>query len=145
MSEIVRISVSLEGELLEQFDRYHQEGRFPTRSEAVRHVLRETLTNHTFEEDAGDAAGTLTLVYDHHKTHLAERLLDLQHRHTDVVVATTHVHLDHDTCLEVIILRGEADGLQKIAAELRGVKGVLKAQFVLARTFPNKQAAHGRH
>jgi CopG family nickel-responsive transcriptional regulator len=126
----------LEGELLEQFDRYCQEGRFPNRSEAIRHLLRETLTSHAFAADAADAAATLTLVYDHDKTHLAERLLDLQHRHTELVVATTHVHLDHDTCLEVNILRGRAGGLQKIASELRGVKGVLKGQLVLARSIP---------
>jgi CopG family nickel-responsive transcriptional regulator len=107
----VCFSVSLERELLEQFDRYCQEGRFPNRSEAIRHLLRETLTNLAFEADAADAAASLTLVYDHHKTQLAERLLDLQHRHTELVVATTHVHLDHDTRLEVIILRGPAGGL----------------------------------
>jgi len=136
VSELVRFSVSLEGDLLEQFDRYCQEGKFPNRSEAIRHLLRETLTSHAFEADAADAAATLTLVYDHHKSHLAERLLDLQHRHTDLVVATTHVHLDHDTCLEVIFLRGRAGRLQKIASELRGVKGVLQGQLVLARTTP---------
>ena len=134
MSDLVRFSVSLEGDLLEQFDRYCQEGRFPTRSEAIRHLLRETLTSHAFESDAEDAAATLTLVYDHHRTRLAERLLELQHRHTPMVVSTMHVHLDHDNCLEVIVLRGRAGALQQVADELRGIKGVFKGQLVLART-----------
>jgi CopG family transcriptional regulator, nickel-responsive regulator len=134
VSDLVRFSVSLESDLLEQFDRYCKEGRFATRSEAVRQLLRDTLTTHAWESDARDAAATLTLVYDHHKTHLAEKLMDLQHRHTNLVVSTMHIHLDHDHCLEVIVLRGRAGSLQKIAAELRGMKGIHKGQLVLAAT-----------
>jgi CopG family nickel-responsive transcriptional regulator len=134
MSELVRFSVSLESDLLEQFDRYCAEGRFPTRSEAIRRLLRETLTNHAWEHDTADAAATLTLVYDHHRSQLTEKLVDLQHRHTHLVVSTMHIHLDHDNCLEVIVLRGRASALQRVAAELRGIKGLQKAQLVLART-----------
>ena len=134
MSNLVRFSVSLEAELLEQFDRYCREGRFATRSEAVRQLLRDTLTSHSWAADAEDAAATLTLVYDHHKTHLAEKLLELQHRHNERVVSTMHVHLDHDHCLEVIVLRGRATALQEMAAELRGLKGIRKGQLVLAST-----------
>jgi CopG family nickel-responsive transcriptional regulator len=134
VSDLVRFSVSLEADLLEQFDRYCREGRFATRSEAVRQLLRETLTSHSWAADAEDAAATLTLVYDHHKTHLAEKLLELQHRHNDRVVSTLHVHLDHDHCLEVIVLRGRATALQEMAAELRGLKGIRKGQLVLAST-----------
>src|SRR5262249_50750836 len=138
VSDVVRFSVSLEADLLEQFDRYCQEGRFATRSEAIRQLLRETLTAHAWESDAQEAAATLTLVYDHHRTHLAEKLMDLQHRNTHVVVSTMHIHLDHDLCLEVIVLRGRAGDLQKIAGELRGLKGIHKGQLVLATT-------EGRH
>jgi CopG family nickel-responsive transcriptional regulator len=126
--------VSLEPDLLEQFDRYCKEGRFATRSEAVRQLVREALTAHAWESDAEDAAATLTIVYDHHRTHLAERLLELQHRHPDMVVSTMHVHLDHDNCLEVIVLRGRAGALQQMASELRGLKGIHKGQLVLAKT-----------
>jgi CopG family nickel-responsive transcriptional regulator len=136
VSNLVRFSVSLEADLLGQFDRYCQEGRFATRSEAIRQLLRETLTNHAWASDAADVAGTLTLVYDHHRTHLAERLIHLQHDHTDLVVSTMHVHLDHDNCLEVIVLRGRATALQEIASELRGLKGIHKGQLVLASTSP---------
>jgi CopG family nickel-responsive transcriptional regulator len=73
-------------------------------------------------------------VYDHHRTHLADRLLELQHQHTDMVVSTMHVHLDHNNCLEVIVLRGRAGALQKVASELRGLKGIHKGQLVLAKT-----------
>src|SRR5262249_33881784 len=126
----------LEADLLEEFDRYSLEGKFPTRSEAIRHVLREALNQHAWLEDAQDAAATLTLVYDHHRTRLSEKLLDLQHRHANLVVSTMHVHLDHDTCLEVIVLRGRAAALQEMALELRGLKGIHKGQLVLAAASP---------
>src|SRR5271154_3179441 len=127
---MARFTVSLAGDLLEEFDRYCAEGRFATRSEAIRQVLRETLNQHAWISDAQDAAATLTLVYDHHRTRLSERLLDLQHKHADMVVSTMHVHLDHDTCLEVIVLRGRAGALQEMAFELRGLKGIYKGQLV---------------
>jgi CopG family nickel-responsive transcriptional regulator len=134
----VRFSVSLEPELLAQFDRFCAAQKYATRSEAVRQLLRETLTDHEWSADAEDAAATLTIVYDHHKTSLMEKLLDLQHRHAELVVSTMHVHLDHDHCLEVIVLRGRAGKLQAMAAELKGLKGIHQGQLVLART-----AMHG--
>jgi CopG family nickel-responsive transcriptional regulator len=136
VSNIVRFSVSLEDDLLEEFDRYCREGRFATRSEAVRQLLRERLTDRAWEADADDAAATLTLVYDHHRRNLTDRLVQLQHDHAGLVVATTHVHLDHDTCLEVIILRGRARALEQVARDLRGLKGIYKAQLVLASSVP---------
>jgi CopG family nickel-responsive transcriptional regulator len=132
MSEIVRFSVSLEGELLEQFDRYCSEQQFATRSEAVRQLIREKLTTHAWQQDSQDAAGTLTLVYDHHRPQLRDRLIKLQHDHNDLVVSTLHAHLTHDLCLEVIVLRGASSRLQQIAAQLRGLKGIYKGQLVMA-------------
>lgn len=137
MSDLVRFSVSLESDLLEQFDRYCTEQKFATRSEAVRQLLRETLTTHEWTAGAEDAAATLTIVYDHHRTSLMEKLLELQHRHAELVVSTMHVHLDHDHCLEVIVLRGHAPNLQQMAAELKGLKGIHQGQLVLARTSPH--------
>src|SRR5437660_973441 len=84
---------ALERDLVERFDDYCQEQRYATRSEAVRQLLRETLTSHAWSADAEDAAATLTIVYDHHRTSLMERLLELQHRHAEMVVSTMHVHL----------------------------------------------------
>jgi CopG family nickel-responsive transcriptional regulator len=136
VSNIVRFSVSLEGDLLEEFDRYCREGQYATRSEAIRQLLRERLTDQAWQADADDAAATLTLVYDHHRRNLTDRLVQLQHDHAGLVVATTHVHLDHDTCLEVIILRGRAGALEQVARDLRGLKGIYKAQLVLASSVP---------
>ncbi|MEN6494955.1 MAG: nickel-responsive transcriptional regulator NikR [Thermoguttaceae bacterium] len=132
MSGIVRFSVSVEGELLEKFDRFCQEEEFATRSEAVRQLIRETLTRRAWATDTREVAGTLTLVYDHHRSQLRDRLMELQHDNTDLVVSTIHTHLSHDVCLEVIVLRGPASRLQKLASQLRGMKGVYKGELVMA-------------
>jgi CopG family nickel-responsive transcriptional regulator len=132
MSSIVRFSVSLEDELLEEFDRYCKEERFATRSEAIRQLLRDTLTKRAWNEESADAAGTLTLVYDHHRPQLRDHLMKLQHDHNELIVSTLHAHLTHDLCLEVIVLRGPADQLRKIAAQLRGLKGIFKGELVAA-------------
>jgi CopG family nickel-responsive transcriptional regulator len=132
MSDIVRFSVSLEDDLLAQFDRFCREQQFATRSEAVRQLIREKLTAHAWQGDSRDAAGTLTLVYDHHRPQLRDHLVQLQHDHHDLVVSVLHAHLTHDLCLEVIVLRGPAAELEKIAARLRGLKGIYKGELVMA-------------
>jgi CopG family nickel-responsive transcriptional regulator len=134
MAELVRFSVSLEADLLDEFDRYCKENRFATRSEAIRQLFREALTAHAWDTDTREAAATLTLVYDHHRTQLSDRLLEIQHQHTDAVIASSHVHLDHDHCMEVIFLRGRARALREIAAQLRGLKGIRKGELVVAST-----------
>jgi CopG family nickel-responsive transcriptional regulator len=132
MPGVVRFSVSLEDDLLEQFDRYCKDEHFATRSEAIRQLLRERLTQNAWQTDCRDAAGTLTLVYDHHRPQLRDHLTALQHDNTDLVISTLHAHLTHDLCLEVIALRGPAKRLQKIAAKLRGLKGIFKGELVMA-------------
>ncbi|MBU4270761.1 MAG: nickel-responsive transcriptional regulator NikR [Planctomycetes bacterium] len=132
MSQIIRFSVSLEDDLLEQFDRYCKQERFATRSEAIRQLLRDTLTKQAWAEESHDAAGTLTLVYDHHRPQLRDHLMDIQHQNTDLIVSTLHAHLTHDLCLEVIVLRGPSSRLQQIASRLRGLKGIFKGELVIA-------------
>ena len=132
MTTVARMSVSLEADLVEQFNRYCEEGRFATRSAAVGQLVREALAARDSQADEAEAAATLTLVYDHHKARLTERLLSMQHRHPNMVAATLHVHLDHDNCLEVIVLRGRSGELREMAARLRGLKGVHTGQLVLA-------------
>ena len=132
MSKIVRFTISIEDDLLDEFDAYCEQEQLATRSEAVRQLIRERLTNLAWAKGTHEAAGTLTLVYDHHRAQLAERLTKLQHDNTDLIVATTHIHLTHDLCLEVIILRGPAKRLQKIASQLKGFKGIHKGELVMA-------------
>ncbi len=147
MSDLVRFSVSLESDLLGRFDQFCEAGKFATRSEAVRQLIRERLTAQAVEADAADVAASLTLVYDHHKTRLTDRMLDVQHDHARWVVSSMHVHLTHDLCMEVIVLRGPAGELQTLAAELSGMKGVHQAQLVVIRADETGRAApdHGGH
>ncbi|MBN2577973.1 MAG: nickel-responsive transcriptional regulator NikR [Pirellulales bacterium] len=145
MSSIVRFSVSLEDDLLVRFDRYCAEEQFATRSEAIRQLLRDRLTTEAWHSDSRDAAGTLTLVYDHHHPQLRKRLTAVQHEHTDLVVATMHAHLTHDLCLEVIVLRGPAGRLREIASQLRGLKGIFKGELVMASAeLPAEKHHHHR-
>ncbi|MDB5313323.1 MAG: nickel-responsive transcriptional regulator NikR [Gemmataceae bacterium] len=139
MSELVRFSVSLEKDLLDAFDQFCEAGRFATRSEAIRQLLREKLTSAAWATDAANVAASLTLVYDHHRTRLTDKMLDLQHAHADRVVSSMHVHLDNDLCLEVIVLRGPAADLQHLASELSGLKGIHQAQLVIARAIADGQ------
>jgi CopG family nickel-responsive transcriptional regulator len=132
VSEIVRFSVSVEEDLLEQFERYCKQQQFATRSEAVRQLIREKLTEQAWESESREVAGTLTLVYDHHRPKLRDRLVEVQHDHTELVVSTLHAHLTHDLCLEVIVLRGPAGKLRQLASQLQGLKGIYKGELVMA-------------
>jgi len=132
VSRIVRFSISLEQELLKKFQRFCREERFATRSEAIRQLIHDSLARRAWVEDAEDVAGTLTLVYDHHRSQLRDQLMKLQHDHTQLIVSTLHAHLTAHLCLEVIVLRGPAKQLREIAARLRGLKGVHKGELVIA-------------
>ena len=132
MSDIVRFSVSIEGDLLGLFDKYCQQEQFATRSEAVRQLIRDTLMRREWESGVHEVAGSLTLIYDHHRSQLRDQLIELQHDHTDLIVSTLHAHLTHDVCMEVIVLRGPAAKLQQIASRLKGLKGIHKGELVMA-------------
>ena len=132
MTNVARFTVSLEEDLLQRFDAYCEQEQFATRSEAVRQLIHERLITRTWQSGTETVAGTLTLVYDHHRADLGKRLTKLQHDNTDLIVSTTHVHLSHDLCLEVIILRGAAKRLQTIASQLKGLKGIFKGELVVA-------------
>ena len=133
MSDIMRFSVSVEGDLLELFDKYRQQEQFATRSEAVRQLIRDMLTRRAWESGVHEVAGSLTLIYDHHRSQLRDQLVQLQHDNTDLIVSTLHAHLSHDICMEVIVLRGPAGKLQQIASRLKGLKGIYKGELVMAR------------
>jgi|DewCreStandDraft_2_1066082.scaffolds.fasta_scaffold06620_3 CopG family nickel-responsive transcriptional regulator len=134
MSELARFSVSLEADLLRAFDQYVRAGAFATRSEAIRQLLLDSLTRKSFATDQAPVLATLTLVYEHHRPHLVERLLTLQHEHCEQVIASLHVHMDEDRCLEVLVLRGRGRDLVRLAESLRGLKGVHRGELTLAET-----------
>ena len=140
MSDIMRFSVSVESDLMELFDKYCQQEQFATRSEAVRQLIRDMLTRRAWESGDQEVAGSLTLIYDHHRSQLRDQLVQLQHDNTDLIVSTLHAHLTHDVCMEVIVLRGPAGKLQQIASRLKGLKGIYKGELVMASAQAGRQA-----
>ncbi len=132
MSQIVRFSVSLEDDLLEQFDRHCREQHFATRSEAVRQLVRDTLTAHAWESDCARRGGHADPGLRPSPAAAPRPSDPAPARPHDLVVSTLHAHLTHDLCLEVIVLRGPAARLQHIASQLRGLKGIRKGELVMA-------------
>ena len=133
---MVRFSVAIGGELLRKFDQYRELHRHPNRSEAVRGLMRDALLEEVITNEESEAMGVVTLIYDHHASRISRRLTDLQHQHLDQVVTTTHVHLDHHRCLEVILLRGPTRQIRDLADDLIGTKGVETGRLVLASAQP---------
>jgi len=121
---VVRFTVSVPQTLAKQLDRMTREKGYDNRSLAVADMIRDQLVEHHQNYGNRDIAGTITLVYDHHKQHVQAALTDIQHDHHDVIISTLHVHLDHDNCLEVLAVRGKAETIKKIADELIAAKGV---------------------
>ena len=115
---VTRFSISLAPSLLKQLDQMSAEKGYDNRSLAVADMIRNHLVEHRQKTGTADIAGTITLVYDHHKPHLQATLTDIQHDHHDVILSTVHVHLDHHNCLEVLLVRGQAGVIRKIADEL---------------------------
>jgi CopG family nickel-responsive transcriptional regulator len=141
--ELVRFSIAIGGELLRRFDDYRAEHRYPNRSEAVRGLMRAALVEEVVAHDDSPTLGVVTLIYDHHAGQVSERLTELQHEHLDRVVTTTHVHLDANRCLEVVLVRGPARVVRALADALIGTKGVETGRVVLAAADPlNGRAGH---
>ncbi len=122
--ETIRFSVSLPRPLLDELDRRVVGKGYASRSELVRDLIRERLVEETWEKGNEEVAGVLTIVYDHHQRELTQHILDIQHHQYIHVVATTHVHLDHDNCLETIIIRGQPAEIERLSLEIGGLKGV---------------------
>jgi len=126
--------VSMEGRLASLFYRMIRRRGYPSRSEAVRDMVRRELVRQEWENPDAEAVGTVTLVYDHHVRDLSERLTEMQHRQHHLVTSTTHVHLTHDHCLEVIVVRGRARDVQVLADKLIATRGVLHGELVATAT-----------
>ncbi|HEX2877649.1 MAG TPA: nickel-responsive transcriptional regulator NikR [Polyangiaceae bacterium] len=120
---LVRFGVAMESSLLEQFDQL-VETRGGTRSEAFRDLARAAIVKHQVRRGV-EAVATLTLIYDHHVRDLSERLTELQHDLGEKIRSTLHIHLDHDHCLEIIVMHGRSDELQAVADRILALKGVL--------------------
>ena len=131
MSELARFGVSLEEPLLQDFDRLIGEKGYPSRSEALRDLIRGFLVQADWSKLSGEQVATLTLVYNHEYREITDRLTDMQHDSHGLVVCATHVHLTAHTCLEVIVLRGAAGEIARIADKLLATRGVQHGKLTM--------------
>ena len=131
MSQLARIGVAIDGDLLEAFDQHIAAKGYQNRSEAFRDLIRERLVEQETKAPDKEVVGSLTLVYDHHQRNLTEKITALQHDYHGVVVSTLHVHLDHHNCLEVLILRGKSKRVRQLADQLIAVKGIEHGQLAI--------------
>jgi CopG family nickel-responsive transcriptional regulator len=134
---VARFSVSLPASLLRQLDQMTRQQGYTNRSLAIADMIRDRLVEHQQQQAEAEIAGTITLVYDHHKQHVQSALTDIQHEHHQVIISTVHVHLDHDNCLEVLLVRGRAGLIKKIADELIALKGVKHGKLTVTTTGKN--------
>lgn len=133
MSQLSRTGVSIEEDLLNEFDLLISRRGYKNRSEALRDLIREALMAQAADSNE-PVVGTLTLVYDHHVPNLSQKLTETQHHAGTMVLAATHVHLDHHYCLEVIIMKGRSKDLQKLSDSMLALRGVELGKLVLTNS-----------
>src|SRR5579884_3239223 len=134
MGELSRIGVAIDSDLLERFDRLIASRGYTNRSEAFRDMIRDELVETAWQQPNRMVVGTVTLVYDHHVRLLNEKLTGMQHAHYHQILSTLHVHLDHDNCLEVLVLKGKARAVEKLADALISTKGVKHGRLTITTT-----------
>jgi CopG family nickel-responsive transcriptional regulator len=136
MSSLIRFGVSLDKDLLNKFDKLIKDKGYRNRSEAIRDLIREKLVKIEWLSDA-EVAGTITLVYDHHIRGLSDKLTDIQHKYYSIIISTQHIHLDHNNCLEVIVLKGNPQIIEKFAQNIKATRSVKHSSLTMATTGKN--------
>jgi CopG family transcriptional regulator, nickel-responsive regulator len=131
MGELSRIGIALDSDLLERFDHSIEKSGYTNRSEAFRDLIRDRLVRETTASPDATVVGTVTLIFNHHAHGITEKLTEAQHADHDLVVSTSHAHLDQDSCLEVLIVHGKAGRVQHFADILIGLKGVQHGRLVM--------------
>jgi CopG family nickel-responsive transcriptional regulator len=131
MSKIIRFGVSMDGELLNGFDKLIEKEGYSNRSEAIRDLIRGKLVEEEWMEE-DEVCGGILLVYDHHKHHLTEKITEIQHHFYKLVISTQHIHMDHDNCMEVISIRGKAKDIRNFFNKLRATTGIKQCDIIKA-------------
>jgi CopG family nickel-responsive transcriptional regulator len=131
--QLVRFGVSLDQALLREFDRFIAGKQYATRSEAIRDIIRDNLVGQQWSDNE-ETVGTITIVYDHHVRALCDKLTATQHRFQPLIQSGMHIHLDHNHCLEVLVVRGKGREIKKVADLLIGIKGVKHGKFTMTTT-----------
>jgi CopG family transcriptional regulator, nickel-responsive regulator len=130
---LIRFGVSIEKDLLGQFDRFIKSKKYTNRSEAFRDLIRQELVQNQWKSNHA-IAGAITLIYNHHKRELVNKLMDIQHDFGAVIISSQHIHLDHDNCLEIIAVKGSPKYAQMLSDSLKSVKGVKHETLSMSTT-----------
>lgn len=130
---LIRFGVSIDKSLLTKFDSFIKDKKYTNRSEAFRDLIRQELVQKQWQGDH-EIAGAITLIYNHHKRELVNKLMDIQHDFGEAIISSQHIHLDHDNCLEIIAVRGKPGEAQKLSDSLRSVKGVKHGTLSMSTT-----------
>ncbi len=132
---VERVGVSFEPELLVKFDKLIKSQGYSNRSEAIRDLVRKAIIEADIKQDRGEVVGTLTIVYDHDVGDVTHKLMHLQHDHHTEITFTSHIHVDEQTCLEVLVVRGKAREVRQLADNIKAVKGVKNGELVVTKTY----------
>jgi CopG family nickel-responsive transcriptional regulator len=124
LEKLVRFGVAVPDNLLSEFDRCLKDRGIPNRSEAIRQLLREFIAEELWDKETGTVYGAITITYDHHSHDTMGELTALQHDFGDVINCSTHVHIDHDHCLEVIVVSGNARTIKNLVDSLSSTRGI---------------------
>ena len=141
---LTRTGVALDSDLLKRFDRLIREEGYENRSEAFRDLIRDRLNDSTLRSGGAFVVGAITLIYDHHSRLLPDKLMELQHEYHEVIISTVHSHLDHDMCLEVVVVKGALGKVQELGNRLIGLKGVQHGKLVMSSPGAYVHKAAGR-
>ena len=134
MAELERIGVSLDKDLLVDFDELIARQGYQSRSEAIRDLVRQQLSRERLADPQTEAVAAVVLVYDHHATKLTERLIEVQHSNLLQAISSLHVHLDQHDCLEVVVLRGRVREINRLGEQILSMKGVKLGRINLVAT-----------
>jgi CopG family transcriptional regulator, nickel-responsive regulator len=145
MGVLSRIGIALDSDLLSRFDKLTSRLGYTNRSEAFRDLIRDRLVAERTASPRSTVVGTVTLIYDHHEHGVTEKLTELQHASHELVVSTSHAHLDHDSCLEVLIVHGKSGQIEEFAGRLIGLKGVQHGRLVMTVAKPASGPAYHRN
>lgn len=132
MDNVTRIGVSIEPELLDEFDELIIRKGYSSRSEALRDLIRDSLAEQDWKNPEQYMVGTITIIYDHSTGSISERLMQLQHESNNHVSTSIHVHLDHDRCMEILLVSGALRELKELADQISSVRGVLRGRLTMA-------------
>lgn len=131
MKRLARIGVSLDAELLRQFDSWVFREGYPTRSEAIEGLINAALIRKQWQKSDSQVAGAIVFIYNHHKRDLVNKMLNIQHNFDKIIISTQHIHLDHNNCLETISVKGKVREILNLMSNIRAIKGIKHSDLIM--------------